>query len=128
MKPDLSVCQYCQQPLMLVNGHAIYPHRPDLKYKKFWSCLSCDAYVGTHKNSKDHKPLGTVARPHLRQLRSKVHQEFDPLWQGTNLSRSKAYKKLAELMQIPQEHCHISWFNEDQCVKALNLIPNLYGR
>lgn len=125
-KPDLSICQYCHQTLKLVSGEVIYPHRPDLFNKKFWACLACDAYVGTHKNSKNNTALGTVARPYLRQLRSKLHQEFDPLWQETELSRSAAYKKLAELMQIPSAYCHISWFNENQCAKALDVIPLLY--
>jgi hypothetical protein len=36
-------------------------------------CVPCDAYVGTHKNSKDHKPLGFLANRGLREARKAAH-------------------------------------------------------
>ena len=113
-------CPYCERPAELVSGDAIYPHRPDLFGFKFWLCEPCGAYVGTHKNSKDHAPLGRLANAELRRLKQKVHAAFDPWWHSGLMKRGTAYAKLADLLGIEQRECHIGMFSEDRCREALS--------
>ena len=119
-KPDLTLCHYkrCQgQALQIVSGQEIYPHRPDLAHLKFWRCPSCRAYVGCHGNTD--RPLGIAASEALRQRRISTHAAFDPIWKSGNQSRNSAYRWLAQEMGIPHKLCHISWFNSQQCHKAI---------
>lgn len=58
-------CPYCGKDSVLVNGHVIYPHRPDLLEKKFYWCKPCDAYVGCHPGTAN--PLGRLANAELRR-------------------------------------------------------------
>lgn len=115
-------CPYCDGPVELVGGEAIYPHRPDLFALKFWLCEPCGAYVGTHKNSPKHAPLGRLANAELRRFKSKCHAAFDPIWSGGDMSRSEAYRRLAKVIGIPTRECHIGMFDEGRCLATLNAI------
>lgn len=111
-------CTYCEgiKPV-LVKGDVIYPHRKDLYQLNFYQCPECEAYCGTHKGTT--KPLGTTANGTLRQLRSKCHRKFDPLWRDTNHTRKSMYSQLANIMQIHVRNCHIAMFDEQQCRQCL---------
>jgi hypothetical protein len=111
-------CDYCGEKAKLVTGKEIYPHRPDLYKKDFWSCEPCDAYVGCHPKTID--PLGRLAKADLRSAKSAAHRAFDPLWRGDNkqFSRSKAYNWLANELGIPKDECHIGWFDLAMCQKV----------
>lgn len=63
----------------------------------------------------------------LRRLRKEVHDHLDPLWADENPvgNRVQAYTHLARLMGIQLKDCHASLFNEDQCRKALKLMPQV---
>jgi len=110
-------CPYCHQPAKLVTGEVIYPHRPDLFDRKFWQCKPCNAYVGTHKSSPVHMPLGRLANAELRLWKQKAHLVFDKFWKNpmTGLTRNEAYMMLADKMGIPREQCHIGMFDVEQC-------------
>lgn len=83
-------------------------------------CYSCTAAVGCHPNTEI--PMGIMAGKEVRQLRRAAHKVFDPLWQNTKwLKRSSAYVWLAKEMGIPPEHCHISWFNSEQCQQVIDI-------
>ena len=45
--------------------------------------------------------------------RNAAHKAFDALWRGTSLSRSKAYKMLAEEMNLTAEQCHMKLMDAD---------------
>ena len=109
------LCDYCQQPAKRAYGDKIYPHRPDLKDKRFWLCEPCRAYVGCHPNGM---PFGRLANSELRLAKRKVHDLFDPIWKSGKVSRSEAYGQLAKLMGIPKFKCHIGMFSLDECRKA----------
>jgi hypothetical protein len=69
-----------------------------------WLCAPCNAYVGTHENSPDNKPLGTLADPELRQLRMQCHKLFDSCWAYPGFrhglpNRKQAYAQLDTLHQ-----------------------------
>jgi len=111
-------CGYCKRPAELVGGGVVYPHQPDLAGKKFWLCRPCDAYVGTHVNSKRHAPLGQLADLNLRFARKMAHEAFDPLWREGDMNRTEAYKWLAKHLGISVKRCHIAMFNTDTCVRV----------
>lgn len=115
-------CDYCGNDAKLVTGDVIYPHRPDLRKRKFWQCAPCDAYVGTHVNSRQAHPLGRLANAELRGLKQRVHAVFDTLWQGGETSRTDAYRFLAMALGIKPSECHIGMFNEERCRAALSVL------
>lgn len=109
-------CPYCGNTSKLVSGDVIYPHREDLKHKRFYLCIDCVAYVGCHKDTD--KPLGTLADAQLRSARGYVHEIFDPIWKTGALSRKEAYAQLATRMGIDKRDCHIAMFDVEMCRKA----------
>jgi hypothetical protein len=115
-------CDYCGNDAKLVTGDVIYPHRPDLRKRKFWQCAPCDAYVGTHANSRQAHPLGRLANAELRALKQRVHAAFDPIWQGGETSRTDAYRMLARGLNIPERECHIGMFDPKRCKDALAVL------
>lgn len=114
-------CPYCGNDTILVNGTTTYPHRKDLYDHKFWMCHPCNAFVGT-KRDKQNTPLGSLANPHLRKLRSKAHKLFDPLWQSKAITRTEAYKLLATKLGLKPKNCHIGMFNVETCELVIKLL------
>jgi hypothetical protein len=127
MTEQTVTCNYCGNPAELVPSSEIYQSGAD--YGPLWLCRRCDAYVGTHKNSKDHKPMGRLANAELRGMRKAAHKAFDPLWRRKmerdrmtkNAARSAAYHWLAGQMEIKNYACHIGNFDLDQCRQAIDL-------
>ncbi|MGE8446733.1 MAG: zinc-finger-containing protein [Comamonas sp.] len=116
------ICDYCQRPAALVSGTDVYPHRPDLNTLKFWKCAGCKAWVGCHKNSADHAPLGRLADAKLRAAKSAAHAAFDPLWKSGEFSRSGAYSWLAARLGIAGDKCHIGMFDLATCSRVVNVV------
>lgn len=114
-------CPYCGKVAELVGGDVIYPHRPDLSSKRFYSCESCKAYVGTHY--KTGEPFGTLANAQLREMRKRAHASFDPIWKGETrrVSRTTAYNWLRGKMGLRREDCHIGMFTEKQCLRVIEV-------
>ena len=123
-KPKVK-CDYCQGAARLVNGSAIYPHRPDLMDKKFWQCAPCKAYVGCHPDSMI--PLGRLANAELRREKQKVHALFDPLWKSRHMKRSDAYAYLAKKLGMAQQNCHVGMFDVETCRTAVAVLNARYG-
>ena len=130
------ICPYCGKEAKLVGGDIVYPHRSDLKSKKFWHCEDCSAYVGTHGNSKKAQPLGRLANKELREWKQKAHSVFDPLWkrkiEKDGCSKTKArkagYKWLAEQLGVEVKDCHIGMFDVEGCKKVFYLcLPYFKG-
>ena len=68
-----------------------------------WHCWPCGAYVGVHKNSPDHAPLGRLANAELRKMKIKAHAAFDKLWTprgSAPMTRKQAYKLLRQKMNL----------------------------
>lgn len=109
-----------------VKGREIYTDAPrGLAKRWFWRCGDCKkSRVGCHPGSR--RPLGTLAGPTLRRLRSVVHSEFDVFWKLNFFRRSEAYRLLAEDLGIPVEECHISWFDAEQCERAIQVSRNAF--
>lgn len=116
MKKELPIvpCPYCDGlPAELVlNSAFLYKGR---NYGPVWFCRGCGAYVGTHANSKDHKPLGRLANAELRSWKAKAHAAFDPLWRSGVVTRPEAYGVLRQLMGKTEKDGHIGMFDVDEC-------------
>lgn len=116
------ICPYCNRAAKRVTGRTIYPNRPGFHNKKFWVCRACNAYVGCHSNGK---PFGTLANSDLRILRIKVHKKFDRLWKRGHITRTEAYKLLAEKLNISMKRCHIGMFDTEHCMRAIKVIRKI---
>lgn len=115
----LVICPYCRAESFLVSGKEIYPRRKDLYKKSFYQCKPCDAYVGCHTGTD--KPLGRLANRELRKAKIEAHASIDPIWKSGQLHRSKVYKILAKLLEIPPTSCHIGMFDVDMCKKVVSV-------
>ena len=121
-QPSEVVCPYCGFNAELIDSIAVYRK----SYGMVWLCQPCQAWVGTHKGSKDHKPLGTLAKLELRTLRQSAHSALDPFWKdqiSQGISKGKArrevYSKLAAALGIGSAECHIAMFDEARCREVL---------
>lgn len=116
-------CNICGSVARLMTGKEIYPHRKDLHNKKFYACNEHHdlAYIGCHPNTE--KPLGKLlADAELRKLRKQCHNIFDVYWKKGNYTRTEAYLRLANILQIPKKKCHIGMFDKEQCIVMLNTL------
>lgn len=59
-----------------------------------------------------------------KRARIAAHDALDPLWraEGATLRRGEVYRRMAFLMNLPQELAHISMFDIDQCKEVVRLI------
>ena len=130
------ICPYCNKPAELVAGDVVYKNRSDLSNLKFWVCRPCDARVGTHKDSKDHKPFGELANAELRKYRSLAHKAFDPLWEKKQKrdnikvyeARNSGYKWLSKQLGVKPKQCHIGKADAEMCKKIIAICEPYIGR
>jgi hypothetical protein len=111
-RPPKVICPYCGQAAELVSSATIYGGRD---FGMMWDCRPCDAYVGTHKNSADHAPLGTLANAELRAARMRAHRAFDPLWKGGTLTRKEAYAEMRRILNVTRAGAHVARLDLAQC-------------
>ncbi|KZX00100.1 hypothetical protein JL49_13495 [Pseudoalteromonas luteoviolacea] len=116
------ICGYCGRFSKKVSGREIYPHRPDLFKKTFYTCQNCDAYVGCHKGTD--KPMGRLANAQLRTEKSNAHRTFDQLWRNGHMKRQDAYKWLAKKLGVNGKDCHIGMFDVETCKKVVRISLN----
>ncbi len=125
------LCDYCQQSAELVDSVVVYGR----SYGMIWLCRPCDAYVGVHKNSPRHAPLGRLANAELRYWKRRAHAAFDPLWQrkmardrvSKSEARKLAYHWLAEQLGLSVQQCHIGMFDVATCQRVMEICAP-YGR
>ncbi len=116
--------QCCSGNIELTTNDRIYG-RIYGDWPKIYFCNDCRAAVGCHPGTVI--PLGRMADRATRQLRTKAHEEFDKLWRGGLMSRSKAYNWLAGELGIDPAHCHISWLSKDQLRDVATLSANYFA-
>lgn len=122
----ITKCPYCGAKVELKSAYDIYHTNKSKDYGLVYVCSNypiCDSYVGCHKNSD--RPLGRLANPRLRSLKSEAHKQFDKLWKKKIMSRREAYKWLSVALDIPIEECHIGMFDVNMCKKVVYLCKNL---
>ena len=112
----ISKCPYCPgKPQLAKFGNPLYPYKED--FLPVWICPDCKAYVGCHP--KSYRPKGFLANQEFRTLRKKAHALFDPIWKNRQMHRGKAYKRMAEILNILPDHAHISQLSIPQLKKLI---------
>lgn len=119
--PWQPICPYCNGPAKLIDSSIVY----GTSYGWIWDCRPCDAYVGVHKDSREHAPLGTLANRELREWRKRAHRVFDPLWKSGRIKRREAYRIMREIMNLDEEDAHIAMFTVEQCKQLIQLLAKL---
>lgn len=123
-------CPYCSRPSQfLASSEQIYHGRD---YGPAYVCFPCQAWVGCHPGTTT--PLGRLANAELRRAKMQAHDAFDPVWRALyerrlasdpSYSRGRArggrYKRLAALLGIPPQECHIGMFDVEQCLRVVEL-------
>ena len=111
------LCPYCGKKAKMVGGLAIYPHRPDLREKKFYQCAPCDAYVGCHPGTEN--ALGRLANAELRAAKMAAHAAFDPVWKTGEKKRGSAYAWLSDALGMDKKDCHIGMMDVADCCRVV---------
>jgi succinate dehydrogenase flavin-adding protein (antitoxin of CptAB toxin-antitoxin module) len=52
-------------------------------------------------------------------MKSQAHIKFDRLWRHGFMTRKEAYLWLSYRLGIPEDECHIRFFNSDQYRRAI---------
>ena len=125
-------CPYCGNPAVLHLSSARFYGGWD--FGPIWACEPCGAWVGTHRNSRRHFPLGRLANAELRAAKSAVHEVFDPMWRakaertgcGIGTARDAAYAWLAGQLGIEPRDCHVGLFDPETCQRAREICLRHY--
>lgn len=126
IQSDLKItCDHCGKPARLHLGKDVYPGREDLKGLYFWVCWRCDAWVGTHRDDLQHRPLGGLAKEELRNARRAAHEAFDAIWEQGLKTRSEAHHWLSRVTGIPEFRCHIGMMDVDECRRVADVAAAL---
>lgn len=123
--PITVTCPYCGHAAELVDSSVVYGR----SYGKVWLCRPCQAWVGCHKNSRRHAPLGRLANAELRAAKQEAHAAFDRLWQAKmrhhnvpqSEARPAAYRWLAEQMGMSKADCHIGKMDVQECRRVVEI-------
>ena len=117
------ICRYCGGIVRLVPARMIYgaeaAKRLKLEREMIYQCQNCNAWVGCHKGTT--RPLGNLANEVLRLKRMETHQVYDAFWKRSGMTRTQAYKWLAEQMNLTEDRAHIGSFEMDQCQMVIEL-------
>ncbi|MCM1297763.1 MAG: DUF3268 family zinc-finger domain-containing protein [Muribaculaceae bacterium] len=117
------ICRYCGGVVRQVPASKVYgveaARRLRLTKEWFYQCQNCNARVGCHRGTK--RPLGNLANEVLRLKRMETHQVFDGFWRSNGMTRTAAYKWLAERMGLTEAQTHIGGFEMDQCQQVIDI-------
>ena len=118
-----TICRYCGGAVRLVSASKVYGSaaaiRLGIERQNFYQCQNCNARVGCHPGST--RPLGNLANEALRMKRLETHHVFDSFWKERGMSRTQAYKWMAQKMRLSEELAHIGGFEMDRCQKLIKL-------
>ena len=117
-----TVCRYCGGVVRLIPAEQVFrdaTERLGQTGEKLYQCQNCNARVGCHRGTM--RPLGKLPNETLRLKRMEAHRVFDAWWKSQGMSRTKAYKWLAQRMEISTKEAHIGGFEMEQCQQLLDL-------
>lgn len=107
-------CPYCGSPVVLRSADGIY--KDNSRGEMLYVCShypECDVYVRADPKTKE--PMGTLANPQLRALRTATHRQFDKLFKQGYMTRKEAYMWLSHVIDAPQKETHIGKLSEYYC-------------
>lgn len=119
------ICNLCNGKVIFTSNSVIYGK--EYGSGKCYLCTECGAYVGTHK-PRPKEALGVLGNKEMRDMKMLCHEIFDKKWQQEETSkkrykaRQKAYKELAEKLDIPIEKCHFGYFDMEMLEKAYGIL------
>lgn len=87
--------------------------------RMMYVCRDCGARVGCHPGTIT--PFGRMCDGATARLRRQAHSEFDKLWAGGLMTRTKAYAWLSLALGVNYEQCHISQLGADQLKDVITL-------
>lgn len=121
-------CPYCNTMSILRPESFIYQgHYTD---KNFWVCRNypeCHSYVGTHGHGIwMNYPLGRLANPELRKLKTSAHTLFDHIWKTGTMPRGKMYEWMRKTMKLTEPEAHIGELDDVRCQELINHLNILY--
>lgn len=119
------ICNYCGRHADLYGGLDVYPDRKDLADRQFWTCWSCDAWVGCKAGTDE--PYGELADEALRAARMAAHKAFDPVWEQELMSKREAYEWLAVALDMPGEACKIGLMKLEDCARVSQAVSERFG-
>lgn len=125
--PIPTICPNCSGPVAMQSNSVVY-RREFGEWPFLYRCQDdkCDSYVGLHP--KTDIPLGTLANKATRDARKAAKALLIPMWEEQGRDRSEVYAWLAKEMGIePVEHCHIGWFNIEQCNQVIKICNDNKG-
>lgn len=114
MKKYKVICPYCTKEADYVDSATYYSN--GVSYGMMYLCRPCDAYVSVHKGS--NTPMGTMANKTLRELRKKVHNIIDPIWQSGKLHRAQVYNRLSNHLGV--DYYHTGLADERMCQRIIS--------
>jgi hypothetical protein len=115
-------CPYCGAGTRFADSVEIY----GTSYGQVLMCSNwpkCDAFVGCHKSTG--LPKGTLANAALREARKTAHATFDPVLSEGHMSRSDAYRWLADEMHMAPRRCHIGMMSVVECERVIALSASM---
>lgn len=101
-------------------AHASYVYGSKSKGGKVYVCSrypECNSYVGVHPGTNIAK--GTLADKQLRFKRIQAHQTFDQIWKNHILSKSDAYRWIADKFCLTAKEAHIGEFDLYMCEQLI---------
>lgn len=119
-------CPHCGAKAELRDSSVVYKGR---SFGLLYVCQNypkCDSYVGVHKGT--NRPKGTLADRITREARVRAHGTFDQVWKNGRMSRSKAYRLLATLLEIPASEMHIGQMSVEGCEKIIGAAEKIIER
>lgn len=120
-------CPYCGESAILLPRGEVDADNPR---GKVWACLPCDAWVPTHYNSLENKPMGRLANAELRETKREALEAFTSLWRAWEIDRRTAYAWLAHHMGLSMSECDFGKFDMKQSLQAYEIandfIPDFY--
>ena len=99
------ICGDCDSKMVLRNS----------RFGWFWGCSRWPECDGAHGAHSDGSPMGTPAPVEVRRVRQLAHSAFDGMRRNRGFTRGNAYQRLAEMLGVPVESCHIARFDADMC-------------
>lgn len=118
-------CNLCAGKVVYISNSQIYGR--EYGSGKCYFCTQCGAYVGTHE-PRPMEAYGILANEEMRNMKKKCHELFDMKWKNEPTSRkrhrarNRAYKELAEKLNISVDDCHFGFFDLDMLKKAYKVL------
>ena len=113
--PAPAKCDSCGGSVRIAHHREIYGGRSFGDWPWMYVC-DCGARVGMHPGT--NIPLGTMADEATRHSRKVAKPIFEKVWKDGYMSRTDAYRWLAEQMGIPTSKCHFGMFSSSRCHQA----------